>query len=114
MASTDLDQLHAVVDGRINHRRCGKTFAKCHEVAGFIELEYPLIICRIKFMRDVQHIRPMLLDVLREHELTYAVANRDTLKVEGAEVRFRLIDDLYNPVELRGLRDPVVVDMIDW
>ncbi len=35
---TDIDKLHAVVDGRVDYIGCGKTFAKCHELAGVIEL----------------------------------------------------------------------------
>lgn len=67
---TDIDRLHNVVLEKKDKEWSGETFAKCHEIAGIIEIgEFKKIVCVISCYRDIQHILPMLMDVFSEHSL---------------------------------------------
>ena len=46
---TDIERLHAVINGDVRGRRVGKTFSKCHEVAGLVELGFTEIFCIIPY-----------------------------------------------------------------
>ena len=67
---TDIDRLHAVLTGRLIGRRCGKTTATCHLIAGLLEMEVPPYIhCLVSHQNDMQYARNTLQEVLEEHDI---------------------------------------------
>lgn len=73
---TDIDALHKVIEkrevGDSLSRGCGKTFARCHELAGVIEVgDFKVIVVAISLYRDLQYILPMIKEVFAEHGLEW-------------------------------------------
>lgn len=87
--TTDIDRLHRVVEGKVDHRGCGKTFARCHEVAGYVELGHRNIFCLVSSIRDREYIVPMLAGVLYDHNLLLGASSpRDVFTAGNSVIRF--------------------------
>ena len=86
--TADLDHLHKVVSGEANYRRCGKTFARCHELASVIELGDLEIVCYISYEYDKQYLYPMILDVLKERGVDVVFNSRDVIRTKTSNIRF--------------------------
>jgi len=70
---TDIDRLHAVIEGKITGRGVGRTYAKCHEIAGILEVtDVQDIYLIVTHMSDRYYILPMLISVLDEHFISKA------------------------------------------
>lgn len=113
---TDIDRLHNVVDGNKLGRGVGKTFAKCHEIAGLIDLGFKEIFCIIKCYRDTHHILPMLSDVLYEYKMPNLIKVYN-LKFDIGDVRIHFVDmeTIYqDPHYDLGYDNFAVVDMVDY
>ena len=67
---TNIEHLHAVVDGVVTGRQCGKTTARCHEIAGMIEVGFSTVYAVITEYRDLSYIETMLNGILSEHHIT--------------------------------------------
>ena len=95
---TDLDRLHAVVEGRLAGRGVGRTFASCHYLAGVLETCEPgsRIVWIIPRFGWMSHIRPMLDQVLREHDIVAHWRDSVTLVTAAGTVRFVPIQDRQN------------------
>ncbi|MBN1491152.1 MAG: hypothetical protein JXA69_14660 [Phycisphaerae bacterium] len=73
MMKTDIDRLHAVIVGQSQGRRCGKTVAVCHQIAGLLETVGPTRIgVVLSCLSDREYFASYLLAVLREHEMCCA------------------------------------------
>ena len=70
LTPTDIDRLHAVVQGDRYGRGAGNTFAQCHELAAAIHLTTNgRVFCQFSD-REFQHwVAPMLRRVLEEQGL---------------------------------------------
>lgn len=113
--TTNLDRLHKVVTKEITGRGCGKTFARCHEVAGFIELGHRTIFCMTSLNRDFLYIKPMIEEVLNEHGIRINKISTQPFKIYtnvGATIFF--IPENLLEQKTRGYRDIVQVDMRHW
>lgn len=71
MNKTDIDRLHRVVVEKPSGRGCGRTFAACHNAAGLFETtpENAVIVWLVPRAAWTRHVIPMLIGVLREHEI---------------------------------------------
>lgn len=65
-SKTDIDRLHAVVDGQVPYRRAGRTTAACHEVASVIELGETEVAVILPFWHWRRHVVFLLTQVLLE------------------------------------------------
>lgn len=98
---TDIERLHRVVDQREQNKwsreRCtGKSFAKCHDVAGMVELElFNVIVVIMTNYDDVDYIFPMLWDVFQDHQLESTKVDRYTLKCNDTLIKFFAERDTY-------------------
>ncbi len=79
--ATDLNRLHQVVTGQAAHRRCGITYAHCHEVAAAVCLGHQNVFLVAEVLRDVQAALCDLSGVLREYELELRYQSRDVLGI---------------------------------
>jgi len=86
--TTDLEHLHKVVRGEVGGRRCGKTYARCHELAGVIELGNKHIFCGISAELDLGYLLPMISTVFDEHGLKISRVAKDTIKAGEATIKF--------------------------
>ena len=86
--STDIDRLHAVVSGKMAGRGCGKTFAKCHEIIGHIDLGETRVTAVVSLSRDVDHILPMLDRVSREAGYQLKRVGQMDINIGDSKVRF--------------------------
>lgn len=66
---TNIERLHAVIEGKISHHGCGKTFAKCHEVAAHVALGHKTVLLATTRSTDWRYIEPMLIEVFKDHGL---------------------------------------------
>lgn len=73
---TDLERLHDLFNRRENDpsyvqsRREGKTFLRCHELAGAVEVgDFETIIIYISYMTDLDYLIPMISEVFEEHKI---------------------------------------------
>lgn len=92
MSCTDLDRLHAVVSAEISgpptSRGAGHTFASCHEIASVLELGESRVLVILPEMRWMEHVAPMLVDVLTERGLSVKWERCFVCRVSDAELRF--------------------------
>lgn len=111
---TDLDRLHYVVEHKQHFeligapRGIGRTFASCHNLAGLLETceSGSLIVWLLPYMHWFDHIKPMVIQVLKEHQLVFAFSQRHKLICNRKIVRF-IVDREEN---IRGLSDCYFVD----
>jgi hypothetical protein len=97
-ATTNLDRLHTVVEisRRVPPwamaRGWGRTFAACHNLAGIIETCEPisLIVWPLYRHNWLDHIRPMVSDVLAEHGIKFTWLHRDEMFCEP-HIRVRFV-----------------------
>ncbi|MCL4296189.1 MAG: hypothetical protein KJ077_10695 [Anaerolineae bacterium] len=109
---TDLDRLHRVVSQRpTGVRGAGRTFASCHHLAGILETceEKAVIVWPLPRMDWLDHIRPMLSEVLEEHGLPFTWKGRDLLVSGSKHVYFRAA--VRGRIDTRGAN--YVVDTYD-
>lgn len=105
--ATDIDRLHDVVGGRVRGGKIGKTYARCHELAGTIETgEHDYIIVQITRYSDIQYIMPMLTTILKEHHIEIESTNeqRKEIVCNGKKIWFRVIDSREDENRLCGIR----------
>jgi len=88
---TDIDRLHRVITTG-GGRGCGKTYAICHLVAGYVEMGNKRIALIIDNLHDIIYLRPMLYSVFEEHELVVKKLMRDTIQVNSSIVKFFVAD----------------------
>lgn len=96
---TDLDRLHYIVNHKAFFelvgapRGAGRTFASCHNLAGILMTceENAQILWPLPQMRWIDHIRPMVSDILEEYGLTFHW-QRYKLSVNHTKVVFFVID----------------------
>jgi len=89
--TSDIDRLHDVIQGRAHGRRCGKTYAMCHGLAGTIEVgKHDRIIVHIPTYHSFDHIFSVLLGVFDEHGLTIEKHYRQQREIicGGKSIRF--------------------------
>jgi hypothetical protein len=110
---TDLDRLHAVVEGKLTGRRVGRTYAACHNLAGILETceAGSKIVWFIPRMAWLFHIRPMVTRVLEEHGLPIRWWYPNRLQVGFCVVTFMSLQDPYAVRERAHLFDYVVNDL---
>jgi hypothetical protein len=87
---TDIDRLHAVINGKLTGRGCGKTYATCHEIAGFVEVGETEILCIVPIFGWLTWLRAMLIEVLQEHGLEVQFLANDALRCGESTIRFIL------------------------
>jgi len=112
---TDIDRLHDVIEGKSTGRQCGKTYARCHELAAQVTLgNVPLIIVVISHCRDVHYLLPMIYQVFDEYQIQYKRFNQAMYRLETQNccIKFVVADDL--AFNLRGLDNHVIVYMRHW
>ena len=105
--STDIDRLHDVIDGRTSGRGVGKTFAKCHDVAGLIELGLSTVFCVITNYRDIGYILPMLDEVLTEHNMKIEKKQQHHIFLNN-KIRITFVSENDVGRRLRGLEGGIV------
>lgn len=97
--STDINHLHDVLEFRVSGRRCGRTTAACHLVAGALETGARTVAFVVASWSRVPWTRERLLEVLREHEIRVLYATDRKVGVEGpAVVEFILADAVLSGV----------------
>jgi len=101
--NTDIDHLHKVISGQIYGRQCGKTYARCHQLAGHIETGHQSIICEVARYDDLSYLLPMIEQVFREHRLvfTFNKSNYLLMVEPNSVVRFLKTEDIQR--KSRGL-----------
>lgn len=111
---TNIDHLHDVIEGRTGGRNCGKTFAKCHLIAGYIETGIERIYIKITNRSQIGFMINMLGSVLKEHDLPFAVEIMNkTARSGDTVIRFILENDTNRNIELmRGSNGIIVEDLI--
>lgn len=67
---TDIHRLHRVILGDYTGIQCGHTYAKCHELAGVLEITCDKdVLCIISSIRDIEdYLLGMIVNVFKEHE----------------------------------------------
>jgi len=107
---TDLDRLHAVLEGKLVGRGVGKTYARCHVLAGLIEVGHREVVVVLSHRNDLSYVLPMLERVFAEHGLGVERVKMDgpSMEVGGARVRFLFCQDLQWEEKLRGLVGGIV------
>lgn len=108
---TDIDHLHDVVELRVHGRRIGKTHARCHEVAGAIELGHKLIICVTAYEAQIENSINQLSDVLDEHGIRAIRTKVNEFAAGGAVVRFLVRRGITE--RLVGISEYVEVDFTE-
>jgi len=89
---TDLERLHQVYNGEIKGRKVGNTFLQCHKIAGQIEVgNTNNIICIVENYDYVNKtIKPMLLDILEEHNIKITKVLQYNIFINNIQVLFKL------------------------
>jgi len=102
---TDINRLHEVVEGSRAGRGCGKTFARCHEIAGIIELgKFKKIVCTTTYLDELLNLLPMIEQVFKEHGLPRLIRKTQARhKCGDVFIDFLLEKDLHD--YLRGQGD---------
>lgn len=85
---TDIDRLHKVVSGEDLGRGRGKTFAKCHEVIGHIDLGETRVMVVVSLSKDVDYILPMLDAVSSEAGYELKRLGMMDIAIGESKVRF--------------------------
>ena len=101
--TTNIERLHDVVEGKVAHRGCGKTYAKCHEVAGLVEVGNTHIICIISVHHDLGYILPMMFEVLDEHEIQWVYDQTARRLVLNNDSVVRFFTEKEYPIRSKGL-----------
>lgn len=100
---TDIERLHKVISGELTGRGCGKTFARCHELAGQVKVgEFGDIVVGITQYHDLSYLHPMIRQVFEEHDLKIEGWQRDKFICNGKRIRF-LVEDSEWDYKTRGL-----------
>jgi len=110
---TDIDYLHEVIEGKHHGRAIGRTFAKCHEVLGFVHLESPYIFCMITQQVDTLYLMPMLEQIFDQHGLKIKVYDKKEcwFHIDNSYIRF--IPERDWDIKTRGFRGAEVL-MRHW
>ena len=103
---TDIDQLHNLIKWRDNigehnlPRNCGKTFLKCHELVGAIEVgDFNTIVIEIPYYHVLNFLIPTLVSVLDERCLKHTYKEiGHVLLCNNKKVRFISSDDFENKI----------------
>lgn len=95
VGQTDLERLHRVVERPpYGERGKGRTFASCHNLAGILGTcgEGAVILWRLPVMGWLDHIRPMLSQVLDEHGIPHTWKHSNILVSGTRTVYFHSVD----------------------
>lgn len=111
--NTDIDRLHNVVDGTLKGQQVGKTFAKCHEVAGLVELGFTDIYCIVREYKDIEYIMLMVYGVFLDHDLDTTFFQLSTQLYSTAEINIRFIPESKLYTTKACIDGSAVVDMLD-
>jgi len=103
---TNINRLHDVVAGQKSGRGAGKTYASCHELAGIIETNKDIknIFWKAPYGYWFDHIKPMLHDVLIEHELNIEVIDKHNWKCNGVTIKFIFGNEHYIEQKTRAYK----------
>jgi hypothetical protein len=93
--TTDIDRLHKVVTGELQGRGVGRTYASCQYLAGVLETCEPnsSIVWVIPRFSCMSYIRPMLSQVLREHDILCHWSDSVTLVAHQSRIKFVMAHD---------------------
>lgn len=81
---TDVDALHKVINGEVKGRGRGHTFARCHILAGNVELSnVSHIVFPVESYVDLKFLIPMIKEVFVDHEIEFEQIKRDTIKTKN-------------------------------
>jgi hypothetical protein len=100
------------MSGELTGRRCGITFAHCHDVAAAVALEqFRTVFMVLEVYRDIDHIRPMLYAVLWEYGLALAKVLPGQYEylagLPNTRLRFVTLSDM--PHVMQGQKDAAIV-----
>ena len=103
---TDLEKLHDLVEERTRGfslpRQCGKTFLRCHELAGQAEVgDFNCIIVGMSYMSDLDYLLPMVKRVFEEHNLIMRRLAHNRFRVNDKTILFLSADQM--KTKTRGL-----------
>jgi len=100
----DIDRLHAVIQGKVHGRRCGKTFARVCELAAEVQLSDCIhIVVLITHYNDISYLWPMIKEVFDELGIQcYFYRHRHEITGNNKVIHFVSYFDL-NSERLRGL-----------
>ena len=101
---TDLDKLHNVIEKRSSGlpRRAGKTYARCHELAGHVEVgDFRNIIVGMTHYSDVDYLFPMIEDIFNEHRIELKRISQNVFQANGKRILFMSSSQMSN--KTRGL-----------
>jgi len=106
---TDIDRLHDVIEGRRRGRGAGKTFAKCYDVLGWVQVGESYIYCMVTRYNDLTYILPILEQILEEHGFRIAKFNgvQNELSIVNSKIKFVVEEDWEH--RMRGLRGAQVL-----
>lgn len=85
--TTDIDRLHDVIDGKLVYRGCGKTYAQCHQIVGFVDLDELYVTCAVDYVHDLYHIWPMLQEVAEEAGHQFEHIGPNAVRIGSTDVR---------------------------
>lgn len=115
----DVEYLHKLVSGEVPYwrRGSGKTFSDCIDLCSavcFPKGHY--ILCKVKFMRDIQHILPMLFRIAEEYGIKVERKGQHFIMDSGdvgyKEVRFISRENWEE--KIFGYRSYVEINFIDY
>lgn len=110
MNNLDIDRLHAVIEGKLSGRRCGKTLSLHYRIAGQIALGN---IKRIGYQADsmsfaIDFLMPELSKVLQDSGFSVVRKSYNVLEVNNVEIIF---DRRFN--FSRGCSNLYIIDELD-
>ena len=77
----DLDRLHQVALGEVNHRSCGKTTLKCYNVVGALDVtnDTDIIVIGRDHEYNISFFLTSLLEVLESNDYKYKTIVGNTI-----------------------------------
>ena len=109
--ATDIKRLHDVIEGRRTGRGCGKTFARCHQIAGLVEVGEKVILFQVNCYRDQKYTVPMLRGVFEEHGLEFIRVNVKDIRSGNSLIRFVLSTCWDMKEQFAGITGAIVSDL---
>ena len=103
---TDLERLHDVIEktgeGYSLPPQIGKTFLRCHELAGQVEVgEVNCIVVGMSYMSDLDYLLPIIKKVFDEHGIIMQRLARNKFKGNNKTILFLSVDQM--EIRTRGL-----------
>jgi len=112
VTETNIDKLHDVIDGKTGARHCGKTYARCHQAAGYVETGMERIYFFVSTPNHISNAMLLLHGVFLEHELEFKVIQHNKLIQSGdCLIRFLVHNDTnFNMKMLEGSTGVIIRD----